>query len=313
MPFLICSLLLRVITAMGESVIYPASFALAANLLGEQNKAKALAIAESSFGIGLMFGPPLGGVLYSLGAFYAPFWFCGAFLFIIACLNIILYGEHEQKIEFEINVGEIEPLKWSAVLRINLIWKSLVALSLTSCSWYWYSASLQPFLSDKYGFSASQTGLVFMAGASAYTVTTPLFGILMDKGVSEAHMIILGNVLIVIGYVFLGPVPIFSFIKPSYWFTVISLVLQGVGSSAAFLGSFCYMLKGLEMAGIPDTDQSQGMVSSLYIIGDCLGAFIGAGVGGLAYQLIGFQNASYLPLGVISLVTVWFIIFSRNN
>ena len=151
-----------------------------------------------------------------------------------------------------------------------------------------------------------------MAGASSYTITTPIFGIFIDKGFSEVRMIILGNAIIVIAYLILGTVPLLSFLKPNYCFTILSLVMQGVGTSAAYLSSFCYMLKGLEMSGIPDTEQSQGMVSSLYIIGDCMGAYVGAAVGGLAYQVLGFEAASYIPLGVMFVVTLGFIILNKN-
>ena len=34
-------------------------------------------VLESCYGLGLMFGPPLGGCLYSLAGFYLPFWFSG--------------------------------------------------------------------------------------------------------------------------------------------------------------------------------------------------------------------------------------------
>ena len=44
-----------------------------------------------------MFGPPIGGVLYSFGAFYVPFWFCGAVLFILSCLIIIFFGGEHTK------------------------------------------------------------------------------------------------------------------------------------------------------------------------------------------------------------------------
>ena len=36
-----------------------------------------LQVLESCYGLGLMFGPPLGGCLYSLAGFFLPFWFSG--------------------------------------------------------------------------------------------------------------------------------------------------------------------------------------------------------------------------------------------
>ena len=36
-----------------------------------------LQVLESCYGLGLMFGPPLGGCLYSIAGFFLPFWFSG--------------------------------------------------------------------------------------------------------------------------------------------------------------------------------------------------------------------------------------------
>ena len=263
------SIFLRVLTSCGESVISPASYPLAARQLGEQNKAKALSVAESCFGIGLMFGPPLGGALYSVGGFYAPFWCCAAIELGIICLAIYLFGEQTNRQE-ENKILITKPsrdLGWKKVLQSSPIICSLLALTCTSTSWYWYQASLEPFLQDLFGFDEAKTGLVFMAGASSYTIATPVFGVLIDKGWSELSLIILGNIIITVAYIFLGPIPLLSFLGSSYWFTTISIILQGVGTAAAYLGSLCFMLQGLQTSGLPVTEQAESMVSSIYIIG----------------------------------------------
>ena len=49
-------------------------------------------------------------------------------------------------------------------------------------AWQWYSPSLEPWAQDTFGLTSAQTGLVFMAFGLAYTLATPVFGLLTDRG-----------------------------------------------------------------------------------------------------------------------------------
>lgn len=75
--FLMASLVLQAITALGQAVATPVAYPMVVGLVPASHKARAVAVLESCFGVGLMVGPPLGGALYTLGGFYLPFWFCG--------------------------------------------------------------------------------------------------------------------------------------------------------------------------------------------------------------------------------------------
>ena len=166
---------------------------------------------------------------------------------------------------------------WSQILSSTLTSLSLACLACTSASWYWYSPSLQPFLATNFNFSEAKTGFVFMGGAISYTVATPLLGLLMDRGLKEETIILVGNLLLVASYLLLGPLPpLARILPPSPAWTIASIGLQGLATSAAYLGSFCLMLREA-----PDNEQAQGMVSSLYVMGDCTGAYLGSALGGL--------------------------------
>ena len=80
-----------------SQVINPSAYPIATSLVPPERRATAVAVRsswhiciklsisisyprkvlESCYGLGLMFGPPLGGILYSLAGFYLPFWFSG--------------------------------------------------------------------------------------------------------------------------------------------------------------------------------------------------------------------------------------------
>merc|ERR1712083_1207486 len=128
----------------------------------------------------------------------------------------------------------------------------------------------------KFNFSEAKTGFVFMGGALSYWAHCP---------------------------------PLARVLPVSPAWTVASVALQGLATSAAYLGSFCLMLREA-----PDNEQAQGMVSSLYVMGDCTGAYLGSALGGLAYQSLGFETATYIPIGVITSSTFLFILmFGRDR
>ena len=53
------------------------------------------------------------------------------------------------------------------------------------------------------------------------------------------------------------------------------MTCPGVGTAAAYIGSLFYMMKGASSCGLPDTEQTRGMVTSLWICCDCLGGYMG--------------------------------------
>ena len=131
--------------------------------------------------------------------------------------------------------------------------------------WQWYSPSLDPWMADTFSLSASQTGLVLLAFGLTYTVFTPIIGYLTDNGLDGLSCMILGNLCIFITFLFLGPIPPLHSLGHHLWLSVLSLGVQGIGSAATYIGSLLYMMKGVDMAGLPDKEQTRGksLISSL--------------------------------------------------
>ena len=72
-PFLSLSVVIRVLTAVGESCVATASITLAGQQTLEEHRGKAISVVETGFGVGTMLGPTVGGVLYDYGGFFLPF------------------------------------------------------------------------------------------------------------------------------------------------------------------------------------------------------------------------------------------------
>lgn len=296
--FFWASILVRVLVALGESTMTVSCYTLAAQQVPIQHQGKAISIAEAAFGVGTMFGPSIGGLFYEIGGFSVPFWITGGALLV---MSVLLSFCLEDKNDLYTRLEDGGSVTWKQILCAPNVGISLFALVFAGSSWSWYSATLEPFMSEEFGLTSAKTGLVFTAFGATYTLFTPIFGFLSDKGLSGLPAIILGNSIIAFGYLFLGPIPQFASISGNLWLSIGSISIQGMGSAATYLGSLLLMMKGVKDAGLPETEQVKSMVSSLWIVGDCLGGYAGTTLGSFAYDRAGFKAGTLIEL--IALIT----------
>ena len=148
---------------------------------------------------------------------------------------------------------------------------SIFAMVCAGTGWQWYSPSLDPWLMETFGLTASQTGLVFMAFGLTYTLFTSVFGYLTDRGMGGLVSMLTGNLCILVTFVFLGPMPpLTDLIGNLLPLTVTSLAIQGIGSAATYIGSLLFMLKGVSEAGLPDNEQTRGVSLNMCTIIDVM-------------------------------------------
>jgi len=296
------SILIRVVTAIGESALTPAAFSLAAEQLPPEHKGKATSLAESFTGIGSMFGPTIGGILFDIGGFPWPFWVFGGLALFLSILCALFLKDVEGANDEEDLQRDVT---WAEVLTAPGVPISIVLMVAAGVGWQWYSPSLDPWMESTFGLTASQTGLVFLAFGLAYTIFSFIFGYLTDKGLDGMSIMTIGNLLIMIAFIFLGPVPpLLHALGNNLWLSVFSLTIQGIGSAATYIGSLLFMMKGVSDAGLPDKEQTRGMVSSLWVISDCVGGYLGDTLGSLAYDSFGFETGT----GIIMLVMLTSVI-----
>lgn len=298
--FLVLSILINVVIAIGGSFCATSSYTLAGNMLGKKHQGKGIALVETSYGIGTMFGPTVGGILYDFGGFLLPFSTTGTLMITVALLSALLLEDLRTSSETERLPRNVT---WWQIISAPGVGISIFALMFAGTGWSWYSASLGPFIKHKYGISAAQTGLVFMAFGLSYTVSTPIIGFIIDKGLNGLYASILGNFVIFFGFVCIGPMPLLKAIA-SLGLTVTSLSVQGVGSAFTYIGTLLFMMRAVSEAGLPDTDQTRGMVSSLWVIFDCLGGYAGTSLGSLTFDKYGFEKSTVF-IGVMLILSVF--------
>ena len=191
---------------------------------------KAAGLIEAFFGIGSLFGPSIGGIFYDLGGFKLPFFFLGGISLILAFLSVILFRDVTREDEDDqMKQTSDDDVKWLQVLKAPGVVLGLLGTTLAATAWQWYAASVEVHFDQTFSLSSTNTGLVLMSFGAAYTIATPVFGLITDRGFSGLILIILGNLIIALSFTFLGPIPPLNMIiEHRLWIYVLCLIFQGL-------------------------------------------------------------------------------------
>lgn len=116
--FITLAFTIRIIEALGNAAFLTASFAIIAKEF-PNNVSVTFASLETFFGLGLIVGPMVGGVLYSFGGYYLPFVTLGLLLFLTAIITMCILPKHEGAVQQESSNGESVG-QWTFDLRCGL-------------------------------------------------------------------------------------------------------------------------------------------------------------------------------------------------
>ena len=101
---------------------------------------------------------------------------------------------------------------------------SVFSIILSGFSSLWYVSTLQPFLKTNYNLNHGQAGLVYFIFSTVYTLSMPVFGFCIDRGLDTFLAVVIGHVLMAVGYVFMAPVPQLSAIMDGHlWSTAVAI------------------------------------------------------------------------------------------
>ena len=102
-----------------------------------------------------------------------------------------------------------------------------IILVISEMSISWFTPTLEPFLSDNFNLDSTISGIMFSLEGLTYAAFSPLFGILLDRGLSPYFTMTLGVVCQIIGLSLLGPAIYFQFLPKSPYTTGAGLFILG--------------------------------------------------------------------------------------
>ncbi|WKY16403.1 hypothetical protein Q1695_001226 [Nippostrongylus brasiliensis] len=276
--FFFASLAIRIFEAIGDAAFVTSSFAISAKCF-PGNIAVVVGIMETFAGLGYTAGPVIGGFLYEFGGFQVPFLVLGIILIIATALGWWLI-ENFKDDELGSSKGMF------AMLRIPVIWIMVYAIVVCAISLSFLDPTLSAHL-QSFNLSPTMVGLMFLLCGGIYTLSAPVWGLLIDKFHCSTSVMVLGSAATVVSMVLIGPSPFLPFDK-NLIVIGISLAVLGVAAGALYIPTFQSCLDAVKEHGYDDSFRTYGCVSGVFQSAFAFGGFMGPTVGGFAVEKIGF-------------------------
>lgn len=218
--FIGCSFVIRIIEAFGNSAFLSSSFTMVAKVF-PANVSTMFGVVEMAFGVGMIIGPTVGGILYQFGGYTLPFGVLGGILILQATLTIItlprLKDSDSANTDSE-DLGLMSAVRIPSVLLAGLsVFSGSIAVGALQ-------ATLERHLAI-FSLSPMQVGMMFMLYGASYAVLNPFWGWMSDR-VSSTLVILVGAILLGLGCLLVGPVPGLG-LSPSYSLTVAAIIIAG--------------------------------------------------------------------------------------
>jgi len=291
--YLVISLTLRTVTAIGESAMNTSIYPLAWARCSEKSKITALSVVETMASCGTTFGPFIGGLLFEYAGFHAPFSVCGSLLLICGVLLLITIFKAQT---FE-EINELQSISSSPTR--NMTFYQLmsspsfkvasISTVVAGISSQWYQPSLEPYIRTQFGLGVFESSLLFVIDGAVYAVASPITGKLIDIGFLGSRMaLVMGSLFACFGFLLLAPAPPFDFC-PSLYQISIGAGLHGIGMALNFIGSLTLMMKEVKRDNDINSEQLLGMVTSVWITCEWIGSSMGGSLGGITYDRLGWS------------------------
>ncbi|XP_066286966.1 MFS-type transporter SLC18B1-like isoform X1 [Branchiostoma lanceolatum] len=305
--FVVFCFLIRTMEALGVSAYFTAGTAILTHAF-PNSAAKVMGILEVFSGLGLMAGPPIGGLLYGVGGFKMPFLVVGGMMLCCGGVVWILVPQQDDKQERKKKTASL-----LSFLRIPTIALTCGLTVVMSCSISFLDPIYQPYLSDQFEMSPTDVGLVFLLWSGVYAVTAPAFGFFADIQIASRFMITGGMVVLTVSVLMIAPSPLLSdylhILPVKEWVTIVGCVVMSLACGPAFSSIFNEMLWAASDAGIEDNFATYGMVSGLYNAGYSVGEFVGPIASSVLAEKFGFPWATTVFGGFTLFYTIVLVIF----
>lgn len=298
--YIVMCVIVRSVEASGSAAFITASFAILANEFPE-NVASVFGTLELFSGLGMMAGPPLGGLLYQIGGFRLPFISSGAALIVVGCVAWILLPPQSE------DARPVGKSFWSFARNSKVLLLGLL-LVVFSISIGFTDIALAIHVQKNYHLSPVLLGVVFLAATGVYGFSAPAWGYIADK---KPHwgpvMVAIGTCISSAGLLLMGPAPFLHIPIHPLWLLNISQALMGLG-----IGSFVVCFQEFFITatrhGYPDTLDTYGMVSGVFNFFFSLGLFLGPIVGGYLNDTLDFEwAAAIISCTGISALALWVV------
>lgn len=270
---------------------------IAENYKNDDERGKAMGIALGGLALGVLIGPPFGGLLYQFVGKSAPFLILAVMTIAVSLLQLVVIPPKVVRVETK--SSSIKKLATDPLIII-----AAAAITIANLGIAVLEPSLPVWMMENFNSSALEQGLIFLPSSISYLIGTNLFGPLGHK-MGRWLCALLGLTLI---GVCLLLIPLAT--------SIIHLVLPNAGLGFAIGMVDSSMMP--ELGFLADIRHTS-VYGSVYAIGDiafCLGFALGPALSGSLASSLGF-HWMLTAIAVLCLVFAPLLLFlkspKRNN
>ncbi|XP_065190669.1 MFS-type transporter SLC18B1-like [Sycon ciliatum] len=264
-------------------------------------------------GSGHITGILLSGLMYDIGGFKAPFLTSGVLLLIVSALVLcILVDIDTVDGRARSSAADVEKVVGvRTTLRSPWVWLMSCLLVLLSFGYGGLEANLGPRMRTSLHSPAVLVGVVLAVKALMVTISAPLVGSALDRGVNAALLQVVGLLLTACGFLLTAPAT-FLHLSPSLWMLFVGVVPLSIGTILIRVSCVVSMTQHLERTGVGTATELRVAVAGLsrfaitvgYVLGPLVfSATIAVAGFALTLTVVGFMHACVA--GVVA-VLVWF-------
>lgn len=273
---------IRAISGMISSATLPTAMAYLADITEEGERSKSMGMVGAAMGLGMVFGPALGG-WFGHFSFSLPFFVAGGLALAVIPFAWTFLPETLRKPDN--NKKKRAKLSWRVIENpLFILFAFNFVLSFTMAM---FESTFAWLAAAKVGFGPAQLGATFaIIGIFGIIVQGMLIGKLV-KRFGDANLVKFGSMLCALGLVFI-------FLAPNTMFLITSTIVFMIGNSLMGPTSSSLVTK--------QSTEGQGAALGLFQSFSSLGRILGPVVGGGLYELS--MGLPYISGAVLLLLMV---------
>ena len=270
-------LLARLLGGMGAGNISAAQ-AYISDITEPKDRAKTMGMIGAAFGLGFIFGPPIGGFLMEDFGFPSIGLFCAGLCVLNFILAFMLLPESIKERRLNVKINILPVADYRRVFGMKLMPYLMVIGFIYTAGFFLFQLPSSLMWKEHFRFSDKEISFIFgFIGISTAIVQGGLIGV-FSKWIGEKRLMLYGNILLAISVVLL------PFVGKS-WFVPLELILLFLLAVAnGFVGpSVMSMVSVLA----PRTEQgiSMGIYQSFCSLARAIGPLLGGALYGINYHV----------------------------
>ncbi|KAI1294869.1 MFS-type transporter SLC18B1 [Halotydeus destructor] len=243
------------------------------------NLSLAVAINETTFGIGQAIAPPLAAILFEAGGFSLPFYAVGSLiLLVLAFMSCQDLTDDPDQVE-DTSAGNLNVFSMEFVA-------VAISLLVTGVSFGFKDPALEPHLRSL-SVSSQTVSFIFSAFTVSYTISTLVIGKLADRYLDSKILVIAGSLGCCVSYLCLGPAP-YTMITNTIQSNLVAMIMLGAFLALTLVPSFGLLLHALTNIGYADNSATYCLVSTMWLSMYTVGEFLGTSSSGILVDNFGF-------------------------